>query len=116
MRDQPSIKNQPTITEKLRQAFRQLPHYLRAIRLIWGATPRLTLAWAFLLLLQGLLPVASVYLTKLLVDSMVNAIGGGFAWANVRPLALLGAAMAIILLAGELFQGLLIAPMTALCD
>jgi ATP-binding cassette subfamily B protein len=102
-----SKKSQPKIIAKLREASRQFPHYLRTMRLIWSATPRLTLAWALLLLLQGLLPAASVYLTKPLVDSLVAVIGSGFDWATLQPLAIIAAMMAGILLLGELSQGFL---------
>jgi ATP-binding cassette subfamily B protein len=102
-----STAEQPGITAKLREAFRQFPYYLRTLRLVWSATPRLTLVWTFLLLLQGLLPAASVYLTKPWVDSLVTAIGGGFAWVNLQPLALIAVLMAGILLLSELAQGLL---------
>ncbi len=96
-----------TAKQKLLEFWRQFPHYRRTLLLIWRATPRLTVAWLGLLLLQGLLPAASVYLTKPLVDSLVKAIGGGFTLLNLRPLALLAALMVGILLFSELSQGLL---------
>ena len=38
-----------------------LSHLPRAIALVWGATRSWTAAWATLLLIQGLLPAATVY-------------------------------------------------------
>jgi len=51
-------------TTDLATTFRnQLPYLPRALRLVWNAAPRWTAAWLFLLVGQGLLPVALVYLT-----------------------------------------------------
>ena len=41
--------------------------------MIWSAVPRLTALGIFLLIIQGLLPGATVYLTKLTIDSFVQA-------------------------------------------
>jgi ATP-binding cassette subfamily B protein len=38
-----------------------------------------------LLIVQGLLPIASVYLTKLFIDALMAAISGNGAWQYVRP-------------------------------
>ena len=42
----------------------QLPYLPRAFALVYKAAGALMIAWLALLLLQGLLPVAMVYLTK----------------------------------------------------
>ena len=90
------------VAARLRTAVRQLPYYLRTLRLIWGAARGLTVAWAALLLAQGLLPVASVYLTKRLVDGLVGAIGSGYSWPQVQPVVLTATFMGGVLLLGEL--------------
>jgi ATP-binding cassette, subfamily B, bacterial len=54
-----------------------LSHLPRAIALVWGATRSWTAAWALLLLIQGLLPAAIVYLTMPLIDSLVSAVNSG---------------------------------------
>ena len=51
-----------------------LPHLSRTFRLIWRAAPKWTLAWIFLLLIQGFLPVATVYLTRPVVNGIVAAV------------------------------------------
>lgn len=56
----------------------------RTFRLIWSAAPAWTVAWALLLLLQGVVPAALVYLSKLLVDSLVAARAAGGAWIQLR--------------------------------
>jgi len=53
------------------QLFRQT--YLglcRAVRLVWSSAPSWTAASALLLVLEGLLPLAALYLMKLIVDSL----------------------------------------------
>ena len=58
----------------LRKVAAQFPYLLRALRLVWAAARGWTVAWAALLVVQGLLPAATVALTKLLVDSLVDVI------------------------------------------
>ncbi len=46
----------------------------RALSLVWQSAPGWTLANAFLVVLQGVLPLASLYLMKLIVDSLAAGI------------------------------------------
>ena len=64
------------LSSKLRKALAQLPHLPRALSLVWEVGRPWTVAWIVLLIVQGLLPVAFVYLTKLVVDNVVIAGGG----------------------------------------
>lgn len=80
-------------------------HLRRAAGLVWAAAPGWSLAWGLLLLLQGLLPVATVYLSRLLVDSLVAAVNAEGAWERLQPVAILAALMAGLLLLGEFLQG-----------
>lgn len=89
------------LERKLRGALSQLPYLPRALGLAWNAARNWTLAWAFLLLLQGLLPVAIVYLTRLLVDSLVVAIDARGAWVSSRHTLTLVALMASTMLLSE---------------
>ena len=71
----------------------------RALALAWRATRSWTLAWSFLLLLQGLLPVATVYLSRSLVDALVPALGAGGSWQSLIPVLMpLGLLTAVLLL------------------
>ena len=84
----------------------QAVHLPRAVALAWAAARGWTLAWFLVLVLQGLLPVALVYLTRALVDGTVNATraaAGG--WAVFLPVLTLGAAMAAVMLLAELMRG-----------
>ena len=56
---------------KLRKALAQLPNLPRALALVWQVARPWTTAWIVLLIVQGLLPAAIVYLTKLVVDGVV---------------------------------------------
>jgi ATP-binding cassette, subfamily B, bacterial len=68
---------------KLRKALAQLPYLPRALQLVWEVARPWTIAWIVLLIVQGLLPAATVYLTKLIVDGVVAAGKSGGSWANV---------------------------------
>ncbi len=83
-----------------------LPYLPRAFGLVWATARRWTVAWAVLLLVQGLLPVATVYLTRAVVDSLVASLDGGADWANLRPTLLLVALMAGVLLLTEVLRSL----------
>ncbi len=96
-----------TPLDKIKEALRQIPHYPRTLRLIWEAAHGLTIAWAFLLLIQGLLPVATVYLTKVLINGLVSLPRTGFSWQAIGPVLLPAALMGSVLLLGEITQSIL---------
>ena len=89
---------------KLRGALAQLPFVPQTLRLVWAAARRWTVAWAALLVAQGVLPVANVYLVKLLVDRLTSAAGSGGTPSEARPLLLLAGLVAISVLLGELLR------------
>jgi ATP-binding cassette subfamily B protein len=64
--------------------------------LIWTASRGWTLAWSILVIVQGLLPAATVYLTRFLVDSLVVTMGAGISWEASRPTLMLAALMAVV--------------------
>ena len=94
-----------TLTLKLRKALDQLPYVPWALALVWNTTRGLTLARGGLLVIQGLLPVATVYLTRPLVDNLAKAVGGGVALENIEPILVLVLLMASVLLLSEVLQG-----------
>lgn len=77
----------------------------RTFHLLWCTFPRLTLAWSALLLFQGLLPAAIVWLTRLLVDQLVVA-SGSRAWADGAPVLWLALALAGLLALAEVLGAL----------
>ncbi|MCZ6789731.1 MAG: ABC transporter ATP-binding protein [Chloroflexi bacterium] len=76
----------------------------RIFGLVWATSRLYTTAWAILLVAQGLLPAAVVFLSRLIVDALVDAVGVGTSWDGVRPVLLLGGLMAGVLLLTELFH------------
>ena len=95
-------KGAAILTSKLHRAFNQLPYLPRALGLVWAASRGWTVTWLALLVLQGLLPAATVYLTKALVDGLVQVVGAGFAWATIRPLLLTALLMGAVMLTSQL--------------
>ena len=89
---------------RARKAVAQLPLLARALRLVWRAAPRPTATWAGLILLQGLLPVALVFITRAAVDAVAGALGAGSGWESARGPVLLVAALAGLLLLAEVAQ------------
>jgi ATP-binding cassette subfamily B protein len=87
-----------------------LSHLPRAIALVWGATRSWTAAWALLLLIQGLLPAAIVYLTRPLIDSLVSAVNSGGRADSInalRPVLWWGGLMAALMLLAEISRELI---------
>lgn len=84
-----------------------LAHLPRALALIWAAAPTWTAAWTALLLLQGLLPIAVVALTKPLVDRIAALIAAGGDPSTLGPAVLPAVLMGLCLLVGGVAQGVM---------
>jgi ATP-binding cassette subfamily B protein len=84
------------LRSKLRKALAQLPYLPRALKLVWEVARPWTTAWIALLIVQGLLPAATVYLTKLVVDGVVVALRNGNSRAVLLPLLLLGGVLLLM--------------------
>ncbi len=85
---------------------KQLPYLPKALVMVWRAAGGLALIQGALILIQGFLPVAIVYLTRTLVDRTASIIGVGGGWESLLPLALPAGAMTLVLITGETLQGL----------
>lgn len=94
------------LTAKFQKALTQLPYLSRALVLVWHATRSWTLAWGVLMLVQGLLPVATVYLTRSLVDSLTAAARTGGSWDDFMPTLILVLLMAAVFLVADSLKGL----------
>ena len=84
----------------------QLPYLPRALALVWAAARRRTVAWAALLCLQGALPVAQVYLVKLVVDRLVSASGPEGARRELPAVLVLVALTAGLVLLSEVLRSI----------
>lgn len=98
-----TLKQLIAATDRVRQ---QLPYLPQAFRLVRHAAGGLTILWVVLLLVQGLLPVASVYLTRTLVNGVAALIGAGGGWAAMKPLLPAAIAMVLVLIGIELCQSI----------
>ena len=95
--------DRPTPGARLADALRELRPLPRAIALVARAAGRWTALWALLLVAQGLLPVAVVYLVRELVDALFAALqasGEGSAGRSV----LLAVTIAVLMLAAEILK------------
>ncbi|MES3629716.1 MAG: ABC transporter ATP-binding protein [Longimonas sp.] len=92
------------LAEQARHLQQRLAYVPRALRMTWEATRGWTLAWVLLLVLQGLLPTASVYLTKILVDRIAEALNMGLSWEAAAPVLGPAALMAAIMVAIEVLS------------
>ncbi|MEW6754367.1 MAG: ABC transporter ATP-binding protein [Candidatus Latescibacterota bacterium] len=90
--------------ERWRRLAVQLGYLPQTLHLGWSAARGWTVAWLVFLVLQGLLPVATVHLTRVLVDTLVAAMGHGGNWQALRPALLTVGALAGVLLMGEALQ------------
>jgi ATP-binding cassette subfamily B protein len=91
----------------LREIAAQLEYIRPALGLVWQAARKWTVAWLVMLMLQGILPAVSIYLTRPLVDSLVGVVGlEVFTWDAVRPTLTLAVLVAAVYLATLLLQSL----------
>lgn len=97
---------------RLSAARAQFSYVPRAVRLAHDAARLWTMAWAALLGLQGVLPLATVLLTRSLVDSASAAVRG----APVRPVIITAAEIAFLLVLGEILRSATTLVRTAQAD
>jgi ATP-binding cassette subfamily B protein len=88
-----------------RIALDRFTHLLKALALVWSASHRWTLVWAFLLVVQGLLPAAAIRLTRDAVDLLAAVLGHPDAWNTLQERAWIPLTLAGLLLAGEVLHG-----------
>lgn len=91
--------------DKFHRLLAQLSYISRALKLVWTPAPGWTAAWMVLLVVQGVLPAVTVYLTGVLVNSLVKAIALGHTMDSVRvmlePALLMGGSMVLSMLLEE---------------
>lgn len=94
------------LRSRLRRAASLLPFLPRTLRLVWRASPRWTAAWGVLLIVQGVLPAATVLLTRDLVDSLAQVVDSGGGWPVLRPALLPALLLGLVLLLAQALRGL----------
>ena len=85
----------PTVRERL-QALRYVP---KLVRLVWDTHRRLTIAMAVLRLVRAFVPIATLWIGKLIIDGVVAAQRDGGSWRSIA--GLVGIELAIVVV-GEL--------------
>lgn len=83
---------------------RQLSYAGRLFGLIWTASGGHVVAWMIILLIQGMIPVGVVWLTKPLVNSLQTAIGAGVNRETLEPLVTAAIALGVLMLLGEVLK------------
>jgi ATP-binding cassette subfamily B protein len=80
----------------LKEAVRQALHVDRAVRLVWRSAPGWTLVNMGLVVVQGLVPLAALYVMKRLIDAVTAGVGAASPFAAFQPaLAWLGVAAGV---------------------
>jgi ATP-binding cassette, subfamily B, bacterial len=101
----------PNSSEHLQNGFRHnlrtyTELWYRTFTIIWAVIPYWLVAWVILLVLQGVLPGATVYLTKLTIDSFSATINSGHDFAQINYSIALLVITGGTLLIGQVFQSL----------
>jgi ATP-binding cassette subfamily B protein len=84
-----------------RTQLNQLRYLPQALGLVWKAAPQWTIATLILLVIQGLLPVFTVFLTRELVDNLVAVVQSNGDAALLRPAITTALLMGLVLVTGE---------------
>jgi len=90
----------------LDQTAQRIDYLRRALKIAWTAAQGWVLAWAVILIIQGVVPGVTVYLTKLLVDAVAGIVDGGFSMERLDPVLLPAGLMGAALLLMESTKGL----------
>ncbi len=93
------------IQRKVQQGLEQLPYLRRSLHLVWDATGWWMAAWMGLLVAQGSLPVATVYLSRVVVNQLVLVLGEGAGWQQVQRVLLPIGLVAVVLVCSEMLRG-----------
>lgn len=89
---------------KFRKALAQLPNLPRALALVWQSARSWTIPWVMLLIIQGLLPAALVYLAKLFVDALMLAFRRPGDWPQMRDVLVVTLMLGAVLLLMEVVR------------
>ena len=100
------MRERITLQTKLFDIVSFFPNLHRALKLVWESSPYLTAANVALVLIQGLLPIASLYVLKLLVDEVTHSISVGISEASFSNLGFLVAFFGGVSLLRTLFSSL----------
>ncbi len=83
-----------------------IPRLRQAVQLVWDSGPAWTIANVALLIVQGVLPLASLYLIKLVVDAVAQGMNSGDVQAVLRRVTMLIVLEGAVTLANALARSL----------
>lgn len=84
------------INDRTKTRIKRFLYLRQALELVWHSSPRLTLTSLGLLLAQGFLPLLSLYLTKLFIDTVTTGLETkSDVWRQIVILLVLGAIIAL---------------------
>lgn len=84
---------------------RQRAGYLvRTFQLIWHAAPGHTTLWASLLIVQGLLPAATITLFGMLIDRLLHVVGADLSLMVLQPVLNVVVMLGVLLVLQEIVQ------------
>lgn len=92
--------------KRTRRLWKQLGNLPSTLALVWQAAPYWTTAWIALLVIQGLLPVLMVYLTRRFVDLLVVAVRTP-SWDSGRPAMIMAVALGVLVWATQLLDAII---------
>lgn len=91
-------------TEPFRQKIHRFLQLKRAVRFVWQSTKGVTLVNSFLLIIQGVLPLLPLYLTKLMIDAIAAGVSAPDKDAALRYVLWLVGALAAVTLFSALIR------------
>jgi ATP-binding cassette subfamily B protein len=100
------FKNLHFVKTRFQGGLAQLPYLPAALSLVWASSRGLSAAWITMLAVQGLLPIAIVYLVRSLVNLLVIAVRSRGAWQDLRPALAVAVVLALVLLLAEVLSGI----------
>ena len=98
-----TIQYTRTRLSRLAEELRYLP---RTLAMVHRASGKLIFLWGLSLIAQGLLPVATVYLTRAIVNALVTAIRSGGQWNDLRHVIVIAVWFGAVVLVTQLLVGL----------
>lgn len=93
------------LSERIARVRANLMYLPRALGLVWHAARKWTVVWFVLLTLQGVLPIATLYLTRDLVNQVVALIDAPTP-ENLQRTLLIVLVFGVLLLVSQVLSGL----------
>ena len=95
------------LSEHIKRLRADVPYIHRVLGLVWVSARLWTAAWALLLVVQGILPLVTVFLTRDLTNAIVAVCKPNAQWAEIRHVIVFAGFMGGIMLLGQVLGSLL---------